>query len=85
MADEYTPTTGQWETYIRNVYAYFGAGDLDRGHENFDRWLAAHDREVRAAQAEADAQIARSWGDDEREGYYDACFEVANAIENGVE
>lgn len=49
MADEYTPTTGQRETDIRNVYAlFFGDGDLDRGYQNFDAWLAARDREVAA-------------------------------------
>lgn len=45
MADEYTPTTGN----VRSVYAYGGAGQSeDRRRAQFDRWLAAHDRAVKA-------------------------------------
>ena len=44
MDDEYTPTTHQ----IRIAYSYVDGSDTVprlRG-EAFDRWLAAHDREV---------------------------------------
>ena len=58
MADEYTPTTG----YVRDAYCHVHQGVMgERGdaahekfHAEFDRWLAAHDREV-AAKALRDA------------------------------
>lgn len=42
---EYTPTTEN----VRSVFAHGGAGQsTDRRRAMFDRWLAAHDAEVRA-------------------------------------
>ncbi|QMU97828.1 hypothetical protein FVO59_11885 [Microbacterium esteraromaticum] len=42
---EYTPTTEN----VRSVHAHGGAGQVtERRRAMFDRWLAAHDAEVRA-------------------------------------
>lgn len=49
-ADEYTPTTEEVRDYIRTadrVTAHMFAAGAD-SVEAFDRWLAAHDAEVRA-------------------------------------
>lgn len=51
----------------------------------FDFRRAAYIR-GRLDQAEEDARIARSMSENEADGYYgQACFEVAAAIEKGVE
>lgn len=53
MNDEYTPSTEE----IREQY-WVSSGDPRRSSEawaEFDRWLAAHDAEVRAEQADHDA------------------------------
>lgn len=64
MADEYTPTTGQ----VRNRYAsgrrildardacLTPVGELDA---EFDRWLAAHDAEIRRDEREKVARELR--------------------------
>ena len=52
---EYTPTTEEVREYIRaadRVTAHMFAGSAD-SVEAFDRWLAAHDADVRAESAEA--------------------------------
>ncbi|WP_217183389.1 hypothetical protein [Streptomyces sp. AC495_CC817] len=57
---EYTPTTEEVRDYIRaadRVTAHMFSGAAD-SVEAFDRWLAAHDAEVRAAAIEAAAVIA---------------------------
>lgn len=55
MSDDYTPTTEQ----VRDAYM---EGTRSFWHPipgpEFDRWLVAHDAEVRADQQEQDAQIA---------------------------
>lgn len=55
MSDEYTPTAGQ----VREAYAdQTGVASRRQMHrDDFDRWLAEHDREVtaRALRAAADA------------------------------
>lgn len=55
MADEYTPTTED----VREWYA----DSVDRlgGEAEFDRWLAAHDRET----------AARAWDEGYRQGRSD--------------
>ena len=56
MSDERTRTTKE----VRDGYAYDGySGDVDPYYElRFDRWLAAHDAEIRDAALEEAATIA---------------------------
>ena len=56
MSDERTRTTKE----VRDGYAYDSySGDVDPYYElRFDRWLAAHDTEIRAAALEEAAGIA---------------------------
>lgn len=63
---EYTPTT----SWVRIMVGYAAATAVDRtlpievarveGYQWFDRWLAAHDAEVRA---EALEEVANEWAD----------------------
>ena len=59
MSDERTRTTKE----VRDGYAYDSySGDVDPYYElRFDRWLAAHDAEMRNAALEEAAGIARDF------------------------
>ena len=54
--DDWTPSTEQVRAHY--VFNQSDQWDPERG-EAFDRWLAAHDREVRASDREALADRAR--------------------------
>ena len=58
MSDERTRTTKE----VRDGYAYDSySGDVDPYYElRFDRWLAAHDAEIRNAALEEAAVIVRN-------------------------
>ena len=58
MSDERTRTTKE----VRDGYAYDSySGDVDPYYElRFDRWLAAHDTEIRAAALEEAATLLRA-------------------------
>ena len=60
MSDERTRTTKE----VRDGYAYDGySEDIDPYYElRFDRWLTAHDAEIRTAALEEAAGIADSFG-----------------------
>jgi len=66
VADEYTPTTGA----IRKIYSAapivteanrLGDADVARNVIAFDRWLAAHDAEIRHDQFD---KSSRDWADE---------------------
>lgn len=60
MSNEYTPSMDE----VRDAFAGKGTGygnepHYERQAAEFDRWLADHDVQVRADQAERDAMIAK--------------------------
>ena len=70
MSDEYTPTTD----YVRGSYVRWSGADdtcaegpLER---EFNRWLTAHDAEVRTAALEEAAGIAEKMIDPQDAGKY---------------
>lgn len=49
MTDEYTPTTEQvLDNYVEGMSAFYGDSGQVEYARQFDRWLAAHDAEIRA-------------------------------------
>ena len=85
MSDERTRTTKE----VRDGYAYDGySGDVDPYYGlRFDRWLTAHDAEIRTAALEEAAVIADSFGMVSKrnlepywEGWDDSTDRVSQAI-----
>ena len=72
---EYTPTTAD---IGRAYYLHACSQDWEGGHAaEFNRWLAAHDSEVRTAALEEAAVIADAIGLKRKSN---ACLEVVEAI-----
>lgn len=50
---EYTPTTEQIrDNYVEGMNAFYGERGASEYHDQFRRWLASHDAEVRASERE---------------------------------
>lgn len=96
MSDGYTPTTANVrDCYVYAEQQYDGdvANPVHLAVAEFDRWLAAHDREVAATERERCARIAEAQAihpdiephltADFREGHRDALIDAAAAIRAG--
>jgi hypothetical protein len=73
---EYTPTTAQIkEKYVEDTIP------IDIAEVEFDRWLAAHDTEVRNATLEEAALISLEMEANQGDGYYGHdFFDVATTL-----
>jgi len=60
MPSEYTPPTEDVRAlYVTGTPAHHVS--VSKGYTEFDRWLAAHDRDVAATERERCARIAEKW------------------------